>query len=200
MAERSRTRWSSEAQGRASTYDLEWATMAARGENVHGEADLVEWLAGARAPGGPAPSVLDAGCGTGRVAIELARRGFDVVGADLDGDMLSQARAKAPDLAWVEGDLATVDLGRRFDVIVAAGNVIVFVAPGTEAMVLGNLARHLAPGGTLVAGFQLDRGLDTPTYDRYAAEGGLRLEQRWATWDRRPFEGGAYAVSVHRRA
>ena len=176
--------------------------MAARGENVHGEADLVEWLAASASPppAGRAASVLDAGCGTGRVALELARRGFDVVGVDLDPAMLAQARAKAPDLAWVEGDLARVDLGRRFDVIVLAGNVMIFLAPGTEPTVVANLARHLVPGGALVAGFQLDRSLDARTYDRYAEEAGLRLDRRWATWDRQPFEGGPYAVSVHRPA
>jgi len=65
-------------------------------------------------------SVLDAGCGTGRVAIELARRGVDVIGVDLDAGMLEQARQKAPDLDWIDGDLATVDLARHFDVVVLA--------------------------------------------------------------------------------
>jgi SAM-dependent methyltransferase len=187
--------------------------MAARGENVHGEADLVEWLARRTrtnaAAAGAAPSVLDAGCGTGRVGIELARRGFDVVGVDLDVGMLAQARAKAPELRWVEGDLASVDLGRPFDAIVMAGNVMVFLAPGTEPAVVANLARQLAPGGVLVAGFQLGgttpcgaaaAPLDLAAYDRYAEAAGLRLDQRWATWDRRPYEGGSYAVSVHRPA
>ena len=62
-----------------------------------------------------ADSVLDAGCGTGRVAIELSRRGHDVVGVDVDEAMLEAARAKAPDLTWVQGDLADpgLDLGRH---------------------------------------------------------------------------------------
>ena len=80
-------------------YDERWARMAAAGENPHGEADLVCRF-------DPA-TVLDGGCGTGRVAIELARRGIDVVGVDLDTDMLARARAKAPELTWVEADLAT---------------------------------------------------------------------------------------------
>jgi SAM-dependent methyltransferase len=189
--------------------------MAARGENVHGEADFVVGLGlsfrsgtepafrsgtepafrSSTQPG--AGSVLDAGCGTGRVAIELARRGLDVVGVDVDADMLARAREKAPDVPWVEADLVGVDLGRRFEVVLLAGNVMIFLAPGTEAAVVANLARHLAPGGALVAGFQLDR-LDLATYDRYAADAGLRLDERWATWDRGPFVGGDYAVSVHR--
>jgi SAM-dependent methyltransferase len=165
--------------------------MAAEGHNIHGEADLVESL-------GPG-SVLDAGCGTGRVAIELARRGIDVVGVDLDPAMLAGARDKAPDLPWVVADLAAVDLGRTFDLVVLAGNVMIFLTPGTEAAVVANLARHLGPGGALVSGFQLQPGrLSVDDYDRACAAAGLDLEDRWATWDRVPFAAGDYAVSVHR--
>ena len=51
-------------------YDARWAAMAQAGENPHGEADLVHSL-------GPG-SVLDGGCGTGRVGIELARRASEL--------------------------------------------------------------------------------------------------------------------------
>ena len=133
------------------------------------------------------------------MAIELARRGVDVVGVDLDPSMLAVARAKAPHLTWLAADLATVDAGRAFDVVVLAGNVMIFLTPGTEARVVANLAGHLRPGGALVAGFQLQPGgLDLAAYDRHCVAAGLRLEGRWATWDRAPFEGGDYAVSVHR--
>ena len=187
------TRWGHEAEGRAASYDDRWTQLAAAGQNVHGEADFVELL-------GPR-SVLDAGCGTGRVAIELGRRGLDVVGVDLDASMLDQARAKAPGLSWLRADLADpqLDLGRRFDVVVMAGNVMIYLAPGTEGRVVRAMARHLEPGGALVAGFQLERGrLDLPTYDALAADVGLTLAERFATWDREPFTGGGYAVSVHR--
>jgi SAM-dependent methyltransferase len=185
------TRWQEEGGGRAS-YDDAWKRLEAAGGNPHGEADLVVSL-------GPG-SVLDAGCGTGRVAIELVRRGIDVVGVDLDPVMLGQAQAKAPDLTWVGGDLAEVDLGRTFDAVMMAGNVILFVAPGTEARVIANLARHLAPGGALVAGFQLrPGGYGIDRYDTDAAAAGLVLSERWATWDRQPWRpGGQYALSVHR--
>ena len=193
MGADARNRWQAEAGGRSETYDRRWEELAAAGQNVHGEADLVEGL-------GPR-SVLDAGCGTGRVAVELARRGIDVVGVDLDASMLEKARAKQPDVPWVVGDVADVDLGRTFDVVLLAGNVMIFLAPGTEAAVVGNLARHLEPGGALVAGFSLEPGrLDLETYDDHARAAGLVLGARWATWDRQPFEGGNYAVSVHRRS
>ena len=78
-------------------YQARFDRLAASGADVHGEADLVQRR-------GPA-SVLDAGCGTGRVAIELARRGVEVVGVDVDESMLATARRRAPELRWVAADL-----------------------------------------------------------------------------------------------
>ena len=152
-------------------------------------------------------SVLDAGCGTGRVALELARRGLDVVGVDADPGMLAVARTKAPDLEWVLADLSELDLRqgdgrRRFEAAVLAGNVMIFVVPGTEGAVVERIAGHLRPGGLMVAGFQVmaDR-LPLERYDELAAAVGLTLAERFATWDRDPWvPGGDYAVSVHRLA
>ncbi len=185
-------RWLTEAAGRSQIYDRRWEELAAAGHNVHGEADLVETL-------GPR-SVLDAGCGTGRVAIELYRRGIDVTGVDVDATMLEKARAKAPELPWIAADLAAFDLGRTFDVVVLAGNVMIFLAPGTEAAVMARVAAHVVPGGALVAGFSLEPGrLDLAAYDAHTAAADLELAERWATWDRQPYDGGSYSVSVHRR-
>jgi SAM-dependent methyltransferase len=175
-------------------YDSTYERRAAAGENVHGEADFVQTF-------GP-KSVLDAGCGTGRVGRELARRGLDVAGVDLDPEMLDTARRKAPDVDWRLADLASVDLGRAFDVIVMAGNVMIFLEPGSEAAVVANMAHHLTPSGVLIAGFQLMPGRLTPDdYDEMAEADGLTLTERWATWDREPWvAGGDYAVSVHKHA
>jgi SAM-dependent methyltransferase len=161
------------------------------GTDPHGEVAFVQRYAPA--------SVLDAGCGTGRVAIELARRGVEVVGVDLDASMLSTARRLAPELPWVESDLADLDLGRRFEVVVMAGNVPIFTSPGTTGALVAGCARHVAAGGVLVAGFQLGRGYDLAAYDAEAAAAGLELAERYATWDLDPFTDEAdYAVSVHR--
>lgn len=175
-------------------YDARWRQLEASGQNPHGEADLVMSY-------GPR-SVLDAGCGTGRVAIELARRGVDVTGVDVDPDMLDTARAKAPQLDWKLADLAELELARSFDVAVAAGNVMIFVAEQSRAGALAAIARHLAPGGLLIAGFQQHfdaRHLLLADYDRMAAAAGLELTDRFATWERAPYTGGSYAVSVHRK-
>jgi hypothetical protein len=122
-----------------------------------------------------------------------------VVGVDRDAAMLESARRKAPALTWIVQDLATLALDERFDVAVMAGNVMLFVDPRTEAVVIARVAAHLSPAGRLIAGFELGRRVGLAEYDAAAGAAGLELESRFATWDGDPFvPGGDYAVSVHR--
>jgi SAM-dependent methyltransferase len=185
-------RWLRTKDTSGDAYDRRYDERAAAGENVHGEVDFVMRFA--------PRSALDAGSGTGRVARELARRGVDVVGVDLDADMLATARRRSPELAWVEGDLAAFELGRTFDVVVAAGNVMILLTPGSEHAVLANIARHLSAGGLLIAGFQLRRDhLTLAEYDALTTAAGFELAERWSTWDRNEWRPDSdYAVSVHR--
>lgn len=173
-------------------YQQRFDRLAGEGRDVHGEADLVATLSPA--------SVLDAGCGTGRVAIELSRRGVDVVGVDRSHDMLRIAHERAPRVPWVLADLTALALARRFDVVVLAGNVPLFADPGTQGALVAGCARHVGRGGALVVGFQLGRGYELAAFDGHVAAAGLDLEQRYATWARDPATGPlGYAVSVHRR-
>lgn len=193
MTSDSTNRWLQTRARSGDAYDATYEQRAAAGENVHGEADFVESFS--------PHSVLDAGCGTGRVGRELARRGVDVVGVDIDDVMLATARAKAPSVTWQLGDLVSVNLGRSFDAVVMAGNVMIFLAPGTEGAALRNMARHLVPGGVLIAGFQLMPGrYSLAEYDAAATDAGLAPAECWSTWHRDAMPGGGdYAVSVHRR-
>ncbi|HEY5700015.1 MAG TPA: class I SAM-dependent methyltransferase [Acidimicrobiales bacterium] len=170
-------------------YQARFDALAASGVEVHGEADFVEAYAPA--------SVLDAGCGTGRVGIELARRGIEVVGVDVDASMLATARRTAPELTWVQSDLTVLDLGRTFALVLLAGNVPLFTPLGTQPALVARGAAHVAPNGHLVAGFSLNRGYGLDRWDRDCAAAGLVLVDRFATWSRDPFAGGGYAVSVH---
>ena len=173
-------------------YQRRFDALAAAGHDVHGEAAFVLRY--------EPTTVLDAGCGTGRVAIELALRGTQVVGADVDSSMIATARRRAPEVHWVEADLTALDIGRTFDVVVMAGNVPLFTPPGTQRDLVAGCARHVAIGGRLVAGFTLDHRYPIEQYDEHCAAAGLTLEERFATWDRDPWRpGGDYAVSVHRR-
>jgi SAM-dependent methyltransferase len=169
------TRWLDETGGtRGPEYEARFRALAEQGAAMHGEADYVTRLL----PSGG--SVLDAGCGIGRVAVELARRGYDVVGVDNDTSMLDVARQH--DLPWFDGDLSTLDLGRVFDLVVCAGNVVVYLEPGTEAAVMQRLAAHLAPGGLLVSGWRTDR-VSKAEYDALTAGAGLVPVVRHSSWD-----------------
>jgi SAM-dependent methyltransferase len=182
------TRWEGD------DYQRRFDELAASGVDVHGEAGFVM----RRRP----RSVLDAGCGTGRVAIELARRGVEVVvGVDVDPSMIATARANGPEVEWHEHDLTTLDLGRVFDVVVLAGNVPLFTPPGTQAALVRSCARHVGADGALVAGFQLGRGYEVEEYDRNCRAAEMILVQRFSTWAEEPFRSGdGYAVSVHGNA
>jgi hypothetical protein len=113
--------------------------------------------------------------------------------------MLAEARATAPDLRWVDGDLADLELGERVDLVVAAGNVMVFLAPGSEEAVVQRLAAHLSPGGLLVSGWRTDR-LSVPGVRRVGAGRGARARRRHATWDGDAWvEDAPWCVAVDQR-
>lgn len=184
----------------ARVYAERFRTMAERGQDVHGEATFVAGLL-------PPPArVLDAGCGTGRVAVRLAELGYDVVGVDVDASMIDVARAVAPDLDWRVGDLSAFDLGETYDVVLLAGNTIPLLEPGTLVDVCRQVVSHLAPGGVVVCGFGLDAahlpGDCPPTAlaDVDAAFGPLGLDPvlRHGTWEGGAFDpADGYAVTLY---
>jgi SAM-dependent methyltransferase len=201
-------RWSEVARASAGdAYAEEYAErfrrLAAEGADVHGEASFVARLRPA-APGG-STRVLDAGCGTGRVAVRLAELGYDVTGCDVDAAMVEVARAEAPDLDWRVADLATIDLGEVYDVVLLAGNVVPLLEEGTLETTCERLAAHLAPGGLLVCGFGTDldhlpEGCPVTELEELLAATtrvGLVEHQRWGTWTGDPWQAAdGYVVAV----
>ncbi len=193
------TRWvTAHGAGHSQWYIERFRRMAAEGVDLAGEARLLDALLdrGSR--------VLDAGCGPGRVGAELAARGHTVVGVDADAALIEAAEVDHPGPRWLVADLSELDLAAAgeaapFDAVVMAGNVLTFVAPGTEPLVLSRVAAHVRPDGAVVIGFSLDRGYSLAELDFHAAAAVLELESRFATWDLRPFVGGDYAVSIFRR-
>jgi demethylmenaquinone methyltransferase/2-methoxy-6-polyprenyl-1,4-benzoquinol methylase len=114
---------------------------------------------------GPGDSALDVACGTGDLAIELARRvgpSGQVIGSDFAEEMLQRARAKAPDLEWEWGnalelpyagdrfDAATVGFGARnfSDLERGLAEMTRVVKPGGRVVVLEITTPHRAPLST----------------------------------------------------
>jgi glycine/sarcosine N-methyltransferase len=114
--------------------------------------------------------VLDAACGTGQHAIALAKRGYEVVGADLSAGMIAQARRNAAaeevDLSFVEagfGHLAAAIEG-TFDAVLCLGNSLPHVLTSKGlARTLRDWAALLRPGGMLF--------VQSRNFDRVLVEG-----------------------------
>lgn len=97
-------------------------------------------------------SILEIGCGTGRLATAFAALGHDVTGADPAAAMLDVARQRAhgESVRWIETGAADLDLSQRFDLAFMTGHVSqVFLTDADVLAALRAAHRHLKPGGRL---------------------------------------------------
>jgi SAM-dependent methyltransferase len=95
-------------------------------------------------------TLLDVACGTGGHIPHL-REAFAIEGLDLDPEMLRIARAKHPDVAFHEGDMADFELGRQFDVVMSLFSSVGYLrTPDRLAKAVATMARHVRPGGVLI--------------------------------------------------
>jgi 2-polyprenyl-3-methyl-5-hydroxy-6-metoxy-1,4-benzoquinol methylase len=191
------TRWVTETkEGHSQWYIERFRRMAAEGEDLAGEARLVDAMVPRRA------RILDAGCGTGRVSAELHSRGHVVFGVDADPELIEAARQDHPGPSYVVADLAELELStlgetEPVDAVLLAGNVMVFLAPGTETEVLRRIKACVSADGFVIVGFHVNRHLALADFDQYVADAGLRIEHRFATWDVKAWHDDAdFAVTV----
>ncbi len=196
------TRWQTTIVGpQWDSYHQRFNDLVASGSDLAGEARLLDAMLPRQA------DVLDAGCGTGRVANALHRMEHRVVGVDRDEGLVTAAREWYPQTTYIVSDLLALTpevlrkagAPERFDLIALPGNVLVYVAPATERSVLATLLGLLKPRGRIVAGFATDREYTVHHLDRDAADLGLSTEHRFSTWDLEPWAPGAeWAVTVLR--
>lgn len=179
----------------SSWYVQRFRDLAAGGADLVGEARLID----AMAPRGAV--ILDAGCGPGRHAGHLHAAGHTVVGIDLDPVLIEAARADFPGPTYLVGDLTDVvlppEVPQAYDLILCAGNVFGFLHADTRRDVLAQLASWLTPTGRAVIGFGAGRGYAFDAFFADAEASGLAVEQRFSTWDLRPFTDDAdFLVAV----
>lgn len=175
-----------ENPGHSAWYIERFRTMAAAGQDLDGEARLID----AMVP--RAARILDAGCGPGRVGGRLAALGHQVVGVDIDPALIAAAEADHPGPTWLVADLARLDLTATgvesgFDAIVCAGNVMAFLDPSTRRQVIERIGACLAPAGRAVIGFGAGREYGFGDFFDDVAAVGLREDLRLSSWELRPF-------------
>lgn len=128
-------------------------------------------------------SVLEPGCGSGRMLAALAARGLEAVGIDTSEEMLALARARGCEV--VHADMRNFDLGRRFDGAVSVVSTVGILGPDGLASHLESMARHLEPG----ARYLVQQGVFAAEGERWRSEweaerGDTKLHIVWEAIDR----------------
>jgi len=167
-------------------------------------ADLPLWRELATTRGGP---LLDVGCGTGRVALDLAARGHEVVGVDADPELVQllgdRARERSLPVRAVAGDARTLDLGTRHELAILPMQVAQLLGgePGRASM-LAAMRRHLDPGGLLAIALA-DPFDGVPADEAFPPLPDILEEDGWVL-SSTPVavreEGGGVAIDRHRQA
>jgi SAM-dependent methyltransferase len=183
-------------------HDLECSTY---------RADLPVWraLAERAASKGGACEVLDLGCGTGRVALDLAAHGHRVTGLDsnpiLAGELDRRAAEQNVPAGAVVADARDFDLGRRFDLVLAAMQFLQLLGSSEERIrTLWLVRSHLRPGGQFAAAL-LDLSGEPTDGDYLPPPPDMRELDGWV-WSSQAVEirlldrGAALALDRHRRA
>jgi SAM-dependent methyltransferase len=127
------------------------ATAATWHDVEHGsyDADLPLWRQLAAATGGP---VLDLGAGTGRVSVDLAAQGYDVVALDSDPELLAVLADREARVTRVHADARAFTIDAQFPLIIAPMSLVQILGghDGRVAM-LRSVHAHLSPGGLFAA-------------------------------------------------
>lgn len=175
------------------------------------EGDVDFYVAEARLAGS---TVLELGCGTGRILIPIAQAGVPIVGLDRSPSMLAIARGKVARLPaevqgrieLVEGDMRSFDLDRRFDLILIPYRAFLhLLTPESQREALACIREHLTPGGRLVFNI-FDPRLDIITAHAGPLGSAMKMDVEWThpatgrrvvVWDTRQYDPGQQMLSQY---
>ena len=176
------TRWELAGEGNRG-YGQHFAALLAEGADVAGEARLADALVGRHA------RILDVGSGMGRISAALTARGHDVVATEPDPALREQSLATYGEVPVLPHEALAIPPLEPFDLIVAVGNVFIYLGEDTERAVLAHLRSLLAPGGRILAGFHLSAvktGSRTYPADEFVADAtaaGLTVDWRFGSYE-----------------
>jgi SAM-dependent methyltransferase len=135
--------------------NLAWTKLARYYDKIHQrrnyekDVDFLEKIF--RKHGLKVRDILDVACGTGAHAALLVKRGYNVVGVDLNEEMLNIARRKVKNVAFVKGDMRRLKLDRTFDTVICMFNSIAYNQTLSELRkTLSGFREHLKPRGIVV--------------------------------------------------
>ena len=127
-----------------------------RAERVGEEIEFVEKLFRKEAER-EVKKILDLACGTGIPTLELARRGYSVVGLDLHEEMLAVARRKAEreglSVEFIQGNALEIDFREEFDAVTMFFSSIMYFDDSAIQKLFNSVKRALKPGGVFIADF-----------------------------------------------
>ncbi|MFE7062521.1 class I SAM-dependent methyltransferase [Sutcliffiella sp. NPDC057660] len=140
-------------------------------ENESFQDDIPFLLKWANKTEGP---IIDIACGTGRATIPLAEAGFEMIGVDINGKMLDEAKRKAAELLipiqWEEQDCTDFQLEAKSNLIFTVGNSFQhFLTNEAQDMLLKSVGKHLEMGGIFIFGtrFPSSEELLQPSTEEY---------------------------------
>jgi SAM-dependent methyltransferase len=141
-----------------------WDRM--RGRDLH-EAPWLDPFLAAVPEGG---AILDVGCGMGEpVARYFIERGYRLTGVDSSPSLIAMCRGRFPEQAWLVADMRALDLGRRFDGVIAWHSLL-HLSPDDQRLALARLAAHVSQGAPLMftsgpqAGEEIGEWMGEPLY------------------------------------
>jgi SAM-dependent methyltransferase len=161
-----------------------WPLLSAPADYAEEASSFLEMIE--RQPG-ERPTLLELGSGGGNLASHLKAH-LRATLSDLSPDMIAVSRALNPDLEHIQGDMRTVRLGRRFDVVLIHDAIGYCATRADLAAALQTAAAHCRPGGTVIVAPDYVRESFTPGTDWGGEDGedGRALRYLEWTWDPDP--------------